>query len=169
MTSNTIGAEARVRCPASSQSMSSSLEDQPSTDKASRAKMHNKFGTLFQQKGQFEKAVVQYRRAVVLKPDYAHAHFNLGTSLGNLADRAGAIRHLKLALRHKDGFAEAHANLASQLLQLSVEAGDEAESEEAPVAEEDTRVREAHDHCVAALSWLRRCARVACDSAEGRH
>ena len=101
-------------------------------DSHARAAVHNKFGTLFQAKGQFPQAVKQYRRAVALDPNYSNCHYNLGTCLASTADHAGAVEHFEAALAGKPDFAEAHANIAAPLLTLG-------------------RVEEAAAHCAAAL------------------
>jgi tetratricopeptide (TPR) repeat protein len=41
-------------------------------------KGYNMLGALYHEQGDFEKAESCYRRALILKPDYAMAHFNLG-------------------------------------------------------------------------------------------
>jgi tetratricopeptide (TPR) repeat protein len=42
-------------------------------------KAYNLLGTLYQEQGDLEKAENCYRRTLLLKPDYAMTHFNLGT------------------------------------------------------------------------------------------
>lgn len=53
-----------------------------------------------------------YRKALVLKPDYAEAHNNLGTALTDQGKLDEAIACYRQALVLKPDYAEAYSNLA---------------------------------------------------------
>ncbi len=70
------------------------------------------------QTGQIDKAIVQYQKALEIKPDFAEAHNNLGSSLLQIGRVNEAIAHFQRALEIKPDFVEAHDNLGSSLLQI---------------------------------------------------
>ena len=57
-------------------------------------------------------AVVQYEKALELKPDYAIAHCNLAVALGGLEDFDSAIVHFQKALAIRPDYSLARKNLA---------------------------------------------------------
>ena len=61
------------------------------------------------------EAIACYRRALELKPDYAEAHNNLGTTLQAQGKLAEAIACYRRALELKPDYAEAHNNLGTAL------------------------------------------------------
>jgi tetratricopeptide (TPR) repeat protein len=65
--------------------------------------------------GKPEEAAVSYRRALELKPDYAEAHYNLGSVLEEIGDLQGAEDSFRAALRHNSRFAAVHYKLAELL------------------------------------------------------
>jgi tetratricopeptide (TPR) repeat protein len=68
--------------------------------------------------GHIDDAVVHYQRALVLDPDYADAHNNLGSVLlaqGKLDD---AMAHFGQALASNPKHAEAHNNLGTRLYRI---------------------------------------------------
>lgn len=71
---------------------------------------------------QWPAAVVAFREAVRLKPDYSLAHYNLGHALKRLGDRDGAIAAFRDAVRFQPDFAAAHANLGGLLLETGARA-----------------------------------------------
>jgi protein O-mannosyl-transferase len=58
-------------------------------------------------------ALQHARNAVVLKPDYADAHCNIGLALANLGDMDGAIAAYREAIRYQPGHRYAQGNLAA--------------------------------------------------------
>jgi tetratricopeptide (TPR) repeat protein len=67
--------------------------------------------------GQWERAAERFREAIALKPDFSDAHYNLGHTLVQLNDRAGAIASFREAIRFRPDFAAAHTNLGKLLLE----------------------------------------------------
>jgi tetratricopeptide (TPR) repeat protein len=60
-------------------------------------------GSLAEDRGDIEGAIVQYRRALEVSPDYADAHFNLAAALARKGDGAEAIRHWQRYLQLDSG------------------------------------------------------------------
>jgi len=56
-------------------------------------------------------AIDAYREALVLQPDFAPAHNNLGNLLRITGDVAGAKRHLKKAIELAPDYEDAKVNL----------------------------------------------------------
>jgi Flp pilus assembly protein TadD len=82
----------------------------------------------FWQQGEFTKSEDELRAAIHAKPDYAEAHYTLGTVLkqeGKLQDSVTALRE---AIRLQHDFAGAHTTLAAVLRQLGDPAGAATES-----------------------------------------
>jgi tetratricopeptide (TPR) repeat protein len=75
---------------------------------------YNNLGGWYEARGNRVRAVTCYQAALLLRPDYADAHNNLGTAFshmpGHLAD---AITQYQAALRLKPDLAEVHYNLAN--------------------------------------------------------
>jgi predicted TPR repeat methyltransferase len=62
-----------------------------------------------------DEAVACYRQALVLKPDFTEAHYNLGTALKDQGKLDEAVACYRQALVHKPALAEAHNNLGTAL------------------------------------------------------
>ena len=60
---------------------------------------------------QGDNALIAFKRAVELKPDWAAAHNNLGFAYGSLGKWKDAIDEHKEAIRLKPDYAGAHFNL----------------------------------------------------------
>ena len=72
-------------------------------------------GLNFAAQSRFEQAISHFKKAIVLKPEFAEAHNNLGsasTALGRFDD---AVSHFSEALNINPNFAQAQKNLASVL------------------------------------------------------
>jgi Tfp pilus assembly protein PilF len=60
---------------------------------------------------------------IELKPDYAEAHYLLGTVLKQQGDAEGALREFRETIKHQPGSAEAHLSLGQLLQQRKDSAG----------------------------------------------
>jgi tetratricopeptide (TPR) repeat protein len=63
------------------------------------------------QAGRIQEAIKHYEQALLIKPDYADAHYNLGGALGQAGRMQEAIGQYEQALRLKPDYAEARAKL----------------------------------------------------------
>ena len=73
---------------------------------------HNNLGVYLDESGSRAEAISHLRKAVLLKPDYAEAHNNLGNALSKEPAMKGeAAGEFEAALRIEPGMAEAHGNL----------------------------------------------------------
>jgi tetratricopeptide (TPR) repeat protein len=82
------------------------------------AATHDSLGNALADKGDLDAAVVEYRKALEVKPDYAQAHYHLGSALtlkGKLdvskSEFDAAIVEFKKALELKPDSAEIHVSL----------------------------------------------------------
>jgi hypothetical protein len=73
--------------------------------------VRNNLGDVYNEMGQIEEAIVEFRRALALEPHYPEAHYNLGTAYGRKGLLDMAVREFKAALHVRPYFAEAHYNL----------------------------------------------------------
>jgi Flp pilus assembly protein TadD len=76
-------------------------------------------GSILEQKGQMDAAVVVYRKALVQKPDDPEIHARLGGALRQLGILDQAMAHLQLALDMKFEDARTHRELGLALHQKS--------------------------------------------------
>jgi Flp pilus assembly protein TadD len=74
--------------------------------------VHNNLGVVLLRLGKIEEATVHFRKAVIIKPDYAEAHNSLGVALVFKGKNEKAIAHLQEALRLKPDYALARRNLS---------------------------------------------------------
>jgi len=65
--------------------------------------------------GQLADAVSAYQHAIMLKPDYSEAHFNVGNVLQELGELGGAIAAYSRALEIRPDYAAALNNMANAL------------------------------------------------------
>ncbi len=72
---------------------------------------YNDLGDALLQKGQIEDAMVQYRKAVEIYPDFVDAHTNLGTALLQSGHAEEAIAEYQKVLALSPDSAKAHFNL----------------------------------------------------------
>jgi protein O-GlcNAc transferase len=72
-------------------------------------------GNTLLQRGNFDAAIENYRRALSLKPDLAGVHSNLGVALQMQGKLDAAAEHYRQALSFNPDFAEAHNNLGLAL------------------------------------------------------
>jgi tetratricopeptide (TPR) repeat protein len=76
----------------------------------------NNLGLALDNKGQTDKAISQYQKAIRLKPDGAEAHNNLGNALNKKGQIDEAISQYQEAIRLKPDYAEPHVNLGNALV-----------------------------------------------------
>jgi len=79
------------------------------------ATAHNNLANILRQKGQLDEAIVHYRRALDLEPEYQFGRFNLGSTLLEQGSAAEAIGWLKAVLRADPNNAKAYYVLANAL------------------------------------------------------
>jgi len=65
-----------------------------------------------------EEAIPHLRTAIKINPNYAAAHYNLGTALFAEGKNEESIGYFKEAIRIRPGYAAAQKNLDKVLLQL---------------------------------------------------
>ena len=68
--------------------------------------------------GRLDDAVKSYKMAIIIKPDYAKAHFNLAGSYQDLGQLDSAVKSYKKTLEIDSYYAEAHNNLGSVFKEL---------------------------------------------------
>jgi tetratricopeptide (TPR) repeat protein len=78
---------------------------------------YDNLGNIFFRKGQVDKAIAQFQKALEVHPDDAVAHNNLGNALVQKGRLDEAIAQHRKALEIDPGYAEAHYNLGNALLQ----------------------------------------------------
>jgi tetratricopeptide (TPR) repeat protein len=83
---------------------------------AGTASVHALLAQALAARGERERSLEQYRRAVALRPDFAEAHANLGFALLQVGRNADARRHLERAIALGLEQAEVHAALGSLAL-----------------------------------------------------
>ena len=66
----------------------------------------------------FEQAILCYKEALKLQPDFAEAHNNLGVYLKEIGELEEALSHAKKAVKIKPDFAAAHNNLGICLYEV---------------------------------------------------
>ena len=80
--------------------------------------LFNVSGTFYKSNGQLDLAVTKFKQALILDPNYAEVHYNLGVTLRELGQIEEAIKSYKNALRIKNAHPNAHYNLGNALLIL---------------------------------------------------
>jgi tetratricopeptide (TPR) repeat protein len=78
---------------------------------------HNDLGVAYFERGDARRAVREFERAVLMRPDWARALVNLGDARLALGEREGAIEVYQRAVRIDPGDTAAANNLAWALLQ----------------------------------------------------
>jgi tetratricopeptide (TPR) repeat protein len=81
-----------------------------------KARPFNNLGSALTDQGRIEEAIVQFYKAIELKPDYGDAHYNLGYALARAGKLQEAVRHLTTAVRLEPENYMAHNNLGIALL-----------------------------------------------------
>jgi tetratricopeptide (TPR) repeat protein len=80
-----------------------------------QAEKHYNLGTVLQDKGDSDGAIVEYRAAISLDPNYVSAHNNLGALLQNNGDLEGAIVEYRTALSLDPNHPYARINIGTVL------------------------------------------------------
>ena len=74
------------------------------------AEMHNTRGIVYSEKGEQDKAIVAFGKAIDLKPDYANAHYNQGLAYMKKGEVDKAWSAYYGAIQLKRNYAEAYNN-----------------------------------------------------------
>ena len=85
--------------------------DQKSAD----AGAHNDLANALQAQGKLDEAMIHYRQALTLNPEFPEAHNNLGSALQRQGKLDDAVVHYREGLTIKPDYAEAHCNLGIAL------------------------------------------------------
>ena len=80
--------------------------------------LFNISGACYASLGQFDRAVRFYNQALLIKPDYAQAHYNLAGTLQELGQLDAAVKSYEKSLAINPDYAEAHNNLGNVLKDL---------------------------------------------------
>jgi tetratricopeptide (TPR) repeat protein len=80
--------------------------------------LFNLIGACYKELGQLEGAAKMFEAAVIIKPDYAEAHFNLGVILKALGQDDAAVESYKKAVAITPNYPDAHNNLGTALHDL---------------------------------------------------
>ena len=89
-----------------------------SKDYPDDALLFNIRGACYAGLDQKDAAVESYKQAVLLKPDYAKAHYNLGGALQEIGQLDDAVKSYESAIALEPENAEAHNNLGNVLREL---------------------------------------------------
>jgi len=76
---------------------------------------HNNLGSVFESRGEFERAAAQFEQALHIRADFPAAHHNLGLTLTKQGDLARAVHHLEQAVRLDPDYVDAHNHLGVAL------------------------------------------------------
>ncbi|MCK5375406.1 MAG: tetratricopeptide repeat protein, partial [Alphaproteobacteria bacterium] len=80
-------------------------------DDYEKAVEHYNLGITYSKQGRLEEAILEYKRAINYKPDFAEAHYDLGVDYFQLNMIDDAIREYALTIRFKPDYIKAHENL----------------------------------------------------------
>jgi len=76
------------------------------------AQPHYRLGIIYGERGDVERAIGEYRRALAIDPDYVKSYANLGALLSMSGDEDEAIRVLREGIRRDPGYGATRLNLA---------------------------------------------------------
>jgi Flp pilus assembly protein TadD len=79
--------------------------------------VHYNLGNAYATKGNLDRAVAEYKKALTLKPLYAEAHNNLGSVYALQGTVNKAFEEINQALSIRPHYAKAHNNLGNIYLQ----------------------------------------------------
>ena len=78
----------------------------------------NNHGSVLIELGRYAEAIARLNRALLIKPGYAEAHFNLGNALRRSGQAEQAAESFRAAIRFRPGYVEAQQNLSAALRDL---------------------------------------------------
>ena len=78
----------------------------------------NLLGVANKAQGKLEEAIAAYNKALLIKPDFAEAHYNLGNTLQELGRSKYAEASYRKAISLKPDYAKAHSHLGNTLRDL---------------------------------------------------
>ena len=79
---------------------------------------YSNLGNALGRMGRHAAAIESYRQALVLQPDYVHAHNNLGNMLRELRQYGAAVQSFRTVIALQPDYAQAYNNLANALVDL---------------------------------------------------
>ena len=77
--------------------------------------LHNMQGAAYKGLGHLDAAIISFKKALTIRPDYAEACYNLGTALKDQGKLEGAIEAFHKAISIKPDYADAYSNMGSAL------------------------------------------------------
>jgi Flp pilus assembly protein TadD len=77
------------------------------------ADARERFGDALFRKGRMDEAIIQYQKALEIKPDFAEAHKTLGDTLLQIGRVDEAIVHYRKAVELRPGLVEVYNNLGN--------------------------------------------------------
>ena len=83
------------------------------------ATLFNIRGACFAELKQFDDAIINYKKALNINPNYAKAHFNLAGTFQDLERLNDAVKSYECALQIEPNYAEAHNNLGNVFKDLN--------------------------------------------------
>jgi tetratricopeptide (TPR) repeat protein len=81
-----------------------------------KARPHNNLGVAYTEKGLIEKAIVEIKESLRLKPDFINAFISLGNAYMKIGLTDKAIYQYNEALRLKPDYGEAYVNLGNAII-----------------------------------------------------
>jgi len=80
--------------------------------------LYNILGVVLQKKNNFDKAILNLKKAINLQPNFDQAHNNLGNILKNTGKFEEAVNCYREALKINPNYAEAYSNLGNALTEI---------------------------------------------------
>jgi uncharacterized protein (TIGR02466 family) len=75
--------------------------------------LYNILGVLYARSMQYDVAIDNYKKAIIIKPDYSEAHYNMGNALKQKGDLDAAIVSYKNAISLKPSYVDAYFNMGN--------------------------------------------------------
>jgi tetratricopeptide (TPR) repeat protein len=85
-----------------------------------KARPYNNLGVAYTEKGLIEKAVLEIKKALRLKPDFINAHISLGNAYMKIGLTDMAILQYKEALRLNPDYGEVYVNLGNAYIKQGI-------------------------------------------------